>query len=66
MMNYKSFVLPVAVAGLSALALVLSAPQSPANALAYTFPADAETLLKAPLKTSFKCDGQVGSPKSIR
>jgi hypothetical protein len=58
MMSYKSFALPAAVAGLAALALVMSAPQSPANALAYSFPADAETLLKSPLKTGFKCDGQ--------
>jgi len=60
MLSHKSFVLPIVLAGLSALAFVLSAPQSPANALAYTFPADAETLLKSPLKTNFKCDGQVG------
>jgi hypothetical protein len=59
MMSYKSLALPVAVAAIATLAvLVHSAPQSPATALAYSFAADAETLLKAPLQTSFKCEGQ--------
>jgi hypothetical protein len=38
--------------------LISSAPQSAATALAYTFPADAETLLKTQLKTSFSCEGK--------
>ena len=65
MMCYKSLALPIAVAAIAALAVLAplanSAPQggnSPATALAYTFAADAETLLKAPLQTSFKCEGQ--------
>jgi hypothetical protein len=62
MMSYKSLAVPVAVAAVAALAvlapLASSAPQSPATALAYSFAADAETLLKSPLQTSFKCDGQ--------
>ena len=56
MMCYKSLALPIAVAAIAALAVLAplanSAPQggnSPATALAYTFAADAETLLKAPL-----------------
>ncbi len=64
MMSFKSFAIPSAVAAIAALTimapLVTSSPQapSPANALAFTFPADAETLLKSPLQTSFKCEGQ--------
>jgi hypothetical protein len=62
MRNFKSIAIPVAVAAAAALAvlapLASSAPQSPATALAYSFAADAETLLKAPLQTNFKCDGQ--------
>ena len=58
----QSIVLPTIAATVAALAimapLISSAPQSPANALAYTFPADAETLLKSQLKTSFSCDGK--------
>ena len=64
MMSFKSFAIPSAVAAIAALAImapsVTSFPQapSPATALAFTFPADAETLLKSPLQTSFKCEGQ--------
>jgi hypothetical protein len=62
MMSYKSLLFPVAVAAVAALAvlapLASSAPQSPATALAYTFAADAETLLKTPLQSTFKCEGQ--------
>ena len=62
MMSYKSIVLPTIVACIAALAimapLISSAPQSAATALAYTFPADAETLLKTQLKTSFSCEGK--------
>jgi len=62
MMSYKSILLPTIAASIAALAimapLISSAPQSPANALAYTFPADAETLLKSQLQSNFKCEGK--------
>jgi hypothetical protein len=52
MMSYKSLLFPVAVAAVAALAvlapLASSATQSP----------DAETLLKTPLQSTFKCEGQ--------
>jgi len=65
-MSNKSIVFPTIVATIAALAvlapLISSAPQpqspSAATALAYSFPADAETLLKTDLKTSFKCEGK--------
>ena len=67
MMCYKSLALPVAVAAIATLAvLVHSAPQSPATALAYSFAADAETLLKSPLQNSFKCEGQAYGEGSRR
>ena len=62
MMSYKSIVLLTIVASIAALAimapLISSAPQSAATALAYTLPADAKTLLKTQLKTSFSCEGK--------
>ena len=65
MMTYKSIVLPTIVASVAALfvmaPLISSAPQgteSPATALAYAFPADAETLLNSPLQSNFKCEGK--------
>ena len=63
MMTYKSIVLPTIVAYVAALfvlaPLISSAPQSPANALAKAFPADAETLLnRTPLQANFKCEGK--------
>ena len=63
MMSSRSVLLPTIVASIAALAvlapLISSAPQqSPATALAFSFPADAETLLKTPLKSSFSCEGK--------
>ena len=53
MMSYKSIVFPTTVATITALALLAPlisyAPQAPVKALAYSFPADAETLLKSQL-----------------
>ena len=64
MMNLKSLAPSFVVAAIAACTvlapLVYSAPQgaSPATALAYTFAADAETLLKTPIKTSFQCEAK--------
>ena len=62
MMSYKSIVFPTTVATVAALALlaplISSAPQAPANAQAYSFPADAETLLKSQLQSNFQCEGK--------
>jgi hypothetical protein len=59
MMSFKSFVVPAIAALAIIIPFIHSAPQqSPATALAYSFPADAETLLKTPLKSSFSCEGK--------
>ena len=51
----KSIILPSIIAAIALMApIIYSAPQSPA----YTFPSEAESLLKSQLKTSFSCEGK--------
>ena len=61
-MSFKSLTLSAGIAAIAAITFlspfVNSAPQSPATALAYSFAADAETLLKTPLQSNFKCEGK--------
>ena len=55
----KSIILPSIIAAIALMApIIYSAPQSPANAVAYTFPSEADSLLKSQLKTSFSCEGK--------
>jgi hypothetical protein len=60
-MSSNSILFASAVTAMVALSMVQSAPQaapSPATALAYSFAAETETLLKTPLKSDFQCEGK--------